>query len=36
MNVVKIGGITMSNGRPGEITKRLANLYDEYIERWLE
>ncbi len=34
--VVKIGGITMSNGRPGEITKRLANLYDEYIERWLE
>ena len=34
--VVKIGGIVMGDGKPGKITKRLAALYDEYIERWLE
>ncbi len=34
--VVKIGGIVMGDGKPGKITKRLAKLYDDYIERWLE
>ena len=34
--VVKIGGITIGDGKPGKITKRLYELYTKYLERWLE
>ena len=33
---VKIGGITIGDGKPGEITRRLFELYRKYMERWLE
>lgn len=33
---VKIGGITIGDGKPGPITKRLFELYKKYMERWLE
>lgn len=34
--VVKIGGITMGDGKPGSVTRRLAELYRKHIEKWLE
>ena len=34
--VVKIGGITMGDGKPGKITRRLSELYKKHIEKWLE
>lgn len=34
--VVKIGGITIGDGRPGKITRRLSELYKKHIEKWLE
>lgn len=34
--VVKIGGITISDGKPGIITRRLSELYAKHIEKWLE
>ncbi len=34
--VVKIGGITIADGKPGKITRRLSELYVKYLERWLE
>ena len=33
---VKIGGITIGDGKPGKITRRLFELYRKYMERWLE
>ena len=33
---VKIGGITIGDGRPGKITRRLSELYVKYMEKWLE
>ena len=33
---VKIGGITIGDGKPGKITMRLFELYRKYMERWLE
>lgn len=33
---VKIGGITIGDGKPGKITGRLIELYAKYMERWLE
>lgn len=34
--VVKIGGITIGDGKPGKITRKLAELYKKHIEKWLE
>ena len=34
--VVKIGGITIGDGKPGKITRKLFELYTKYLERWLE
>ena len=34
--VVKIGGITIGDGKPGKVTRRLYELYTKYLERWLE
>ncbi len=34
--VVKIGGITIGDGKPGKITRKLFDLYTKYLERWLE
>ena len=34
--VVKIGGITIGDGKPGNTTKKLFELYTKYLERWLE
>lgn len=33
---VKIGGITIADGKQGKITRRLFELYRKYMERWLE
>ena len=33
---VKIGGITIGDGKPGEITRNLSELYVKHIEKWLE
>ena len=33
---VKIGGITIGDGKPGKVTQRLAELYKKYMEKWLE
>ena len=33
---VKIGGITIGDGKPGKITQRLSELYVKYMEKWLE
>lgn len=33
---VKIGGITIGNGKPGKVTLRLYELYKQYMARWLE
>lgn len=33
---VKIGGITIGDGKPGEITRKLSDLYVKYLEKWLE
>ena len=33
---VKIGGITIADGKPGKITHRIIELYKKYMERWLE
>ena len=33
---VKIGGITIADGKQGEITRRIIELYKKYMERWLE
>ena len=34
--VVRIGGITISDGKMGPITRRLFELYRKYMEKWLE
>ncbi len=34
--VVQIGGVKIGNGKPGEITRKLSDLYKKYMERWLE
>ena len=34
--VVKIGGITIGDGKPGRVTRKLSELYTQYLERWLE
>lgn len=34
--VVKIGGITIGDGKPGKVTRRFYELYTKYLERWLE
>ena len=36
VGVVKIGGITIGDGKPGEVTRRLYALYKQYMTRWLE
>ena len=33
---VKIGGITIADGKMGQVTRRLIELYKKYMERWLE
>ena len=33
---VKIGGITIGDGKPGKITRKLSELYTKYLEKWLE
>lgn len=33
---VKIGGITIADGKMGAITRRIIELYKKYMERWLE
>lgn len=33
---VKIGGITIADGKMGSITRRLIELFKEYMKRWLE
>lgn len=33
---VKIGGITISDGKMGKITRRIFELYKEYMKNWLE
>ena len=34
--IVKVGGITLNNGKPGKITRRLLELYKKHLENWLE
>ena len=34
--VVKIGGLTIADGKPGAVTKKLSDLYKKYMEKWLE
>ena len=34
--VVKIGNITIGDGKPGALTRRLYDLYLKHIEQWLE
>lgn len=34
--VVKVGGITLGDGRPGKITRKIADLYAKNLDRWLE
>ena len=36
VGVVKIGGITIGDGKPGKVTRRLSELYVKYMEKWLE
>ncbi len=33
---VKIGGITIGDGKPGKVTQTLSELYVKYMEKWLE
>ncbi len=33
---VKIGGITIADGKPGKVTRRIIELYKKYMEQWLE
>ena len=33
---VKIGGITIGDGKPGKVTQKLSELYKKYMEKWLE
>lgn len=33
---VKIGGITISDGKMGKVTRRIIELYRKYMENWLE
>ena len=33
---VKIGGITIADGKMGAVTRRIIELYKKYMERWLE
>ncbi len=33
---VKIGGITIADGRMGSTTRRIIELYKKYMEKWLE
>ncbi len=33
---VKIGGITISDGKMGKVTRRIIELYKKYMEQWLE
>lgn len=34
--IVKVGGITMGNGTPGPVTRKLLELYKEHLANWLE
>ena len=34
--VVKIGGITLSGGKPGPVTRKLFELYQKNLDQWLE
>ena len=34
--IVKVGGITLNNGKPGNVTRRLLELYKKHLEQWLE
>ena len=34
--VVKIGSLTIGDGKPGKLTRRLSELYKKHIEKWLE
>ena len=34
--IVKVGGITMGNGTPGPVTRKLFELYKEHLANWLE
>jgi branched-chain amino acid aminotransferase len=36
MPVVKVGNITIANGKPGPISKKLLALYRENVRRWLQ
>ena len=36
VGVVKIGGITIGDGKLGKVTRRLSELYVKYMEKWLE
>ena len=33
---VRIGGITIADGKMGAVTRRIIELYKKYMERWLE
>ena len=33
---VRIGGITIADGKMGKITRRLVELYKKYMQKWLE
>ena len=34
--IVKVGGITLNNGKPGSVTRKLFELYQKHLENWLE
>ncbi|MBR6901060.1 MAG: aminotransferase class IV, partial [Synergistaceae bacterium] len=34
--VVKVGGITLNNGKPGDVTRKLLDLYQKNLDQWLE
>jgi branched-chain amino acid aminotransferase len=34
--VIRIGDTVIANGKPGPVSGRLCNLYDDNIERWLD
>ena len=34
--IVKVGGITLNDGKPGKVTRRLLELYKKHLENWLE
>ncbi|MBQ6775861.1 MAG: aminotransferase class IV family protein [Synergistaceae bacterium] len=34
--IVKVGGITLNGGKPGNVTRRLSELYKKHLEQWLE